>query len=447
MKRLLQLCAFLLIPGLNAVTPLIAIPAITSTNGTQGWEAYALGLSIGSAGAVVVELGWPLTGPQRVAAQAPGQRWLTMVSSLRTRLLAFLLVAPAIMGLAVLLARHAQISHVTTASLMALASVTVGLSGNWFFIGIRQPLRILTSEALPRATLITVAAFAVLAGAPLETVPLAYLLSAIISPVVSFFMIRSNREAPARFTLAQDLRVIQTQFSAMGARSIAALYTALPITLVGIFAPSALATFAAAERLMRMGLTMLQAVPNMLQNWLGSATSRDERRYRATRSILINGGVGVFSGVVLAVAMPVVTPVLFTGTVEIEWRVAALTGVVVVLMCISRASGGLALVAYQRVSALTLSTSAGAVVGLPAICGLAYIAGAEGAFVGEIMAGVTVVIIELLILRAAIRADHAPRRAVQRRAHPRRAFEPGDEQPRRAVQGRLPARRALPDPR
>ena len=56
-------------PALSAVTPLIAIPAITSTAGARGWEAYALGLSIGSAACVIIELGWPLTGPQRVAAE------------------------------------------------------------------------------------------------------------------------------------------------------------------------------------------------------------------------------------------------------------------------------------------------------------------------------------------------------------------------------------------
>lgn len=434
MNRLVKLVAFLVIPGLNAVTPLIAIPAITATHGVEGWEAYALGMSIGSSAAVVVELGWPLTGPQRVAAQRGGERWATFVSSVRTRLLAFLLVAPLATIAGVLLARTAQVDEVSTTALMSLASVSVGLSGNWYFIGTSRPMRILGSEALPRALLITAGSVAVLAGARLETVPLFYLLSAIFSLVAGTLIARADRESRVRFTLAEDWRVIRSQFAAMGVRTAGALYTALPITLVGVFAPSALAAFAAVERLMRMWLSLLQAVPNMLQNWLGSAAGPDERRYRATRSILISGGVGVFAGALLAVGMPLIAPLLFQGAVDVPWSLAVLSSIVVVLVCISRASGALALVAYRRVPALTISTSIGAVVGVSTISILAAIGGAAGAFVGEIIAGVVVAAIELLVLRAAIRSERVrPRRALPSdrsasppisRAQPRRGLAP-----------------------
>lgn len=407
MRRFLQLCAFLIIPAVSAVTPLIAIPAITATAGIGGWEAYALGLSLGSAGGVVVELGWPLTGPQRVAAERPGQRWATLVSSLRTRLLALVVVAPVVTAISVLLAINTQSEHVVTAALMALACVTVGLSGSWYFTGTGRPLRILASEALPRAVLIIAASIAVVAGAPLETIPAGYLLSAIISPVATMLLARHERESAAHYTLADDLRVMRLQSAAMGVRSIAALYMALPITLVGAVAPSALATFAAVERLMRMGLTVLQAVPNVLQNWLGSAADRHQRRHRATRSIAIMAAVGVASGVVFTVATPLVTPLLFSGTLEVGWQLAALGGVVVALVCISRASGGLALVAYRRVPALTLSTVAGAVVGLPTICLFAVLAGAAGAFAGEILAELTVITVQLLALRVVLKAERS----------------------------------------
>ncbi|WP_396641260.1 hypothetical protein [Microbacterium sp.] len=405
MNRFLQLLAFLVIPGLSAATPLIAIPAITATAGAPGWEAYALGLSIGSAGGVIVELGWSLMGPQRVAAEAPGRRWVTLVSSVRTRLIALVVVAPVATVVAMLLAGNARSEHVATAGLMALACVAVGLSGSWYFVGTGHPLRILASEALPRTLLIIVASVAVVAGAPLVVIPASYLLAAIFSPAASLLLARRDREFAARFTLRQDFGVIREQFAAVGVRSIAALYMALPIALVGAFAPAALAMFAAAERLMRMGLTLLQAVPNVLQNWLGSARSRDERRERATRSILLCGGLGIVAGAVFTVATPVVTPLLFTGTVSVPWHVAALGGVVVFLVCVSRATGGLALVAYRRVPWLTLSTAVAAVVGLPAICLLAVVAGAPGAFLGEILAELTAITVQLWGLRSAIRAE------------------------------------------
>ena len=404
-RRLLQLCAFLLIPALSAVTPLIAIPAITATSGAAGWEAYALGLSIGSAGGVIVELGWPVTGPQRVAAESPGARWTTLVTSVRTRLLALVVVSPIAIAVSALVTVNTDSDHAGTAALMALASVTAGLSGNWFFTGTGHPLRILTSEALPRAVLITGSSVALLAGAPLETVPASYLLSAIISPIVSLLLARRDRESSSDFSFADDAAAIREQLAAMGVRSIGALYMALPITLVGIFAPSALSTFAAVERLMRMGLTVLQAVPNVLQTWIGSARGPGERRHRATRSILICGAVGVLAGMVFTVATPVVTPFLFTGTVEVQWSLAALGGIVVALVCISRATGGLALVAYRRVPTLTVSTAAGAVVGVPAISLLAAAGGAAGGFVGEILAEVAAITVQTFALRSAMRAD------------------------------------------
>jgi hypothetical protein len=101
----------------------------------------------------------------------------------------------------------------------------------------------------------------------------------------------------------------------------------------------------------------------------------------------------------------VVTPLLFTGTVSVPWHVAALGGVVVFLVCVSRATGGLALVAYRRVPWLTLSTAVAAVVGLPAICLLAVVAGAPGAFLGEILAELTAITVQLWGLRSAIRAE------------------------------------------
>lgn len=72
---------------------------------------------------------------------------------------------------------------------------------------------------------------AVPAGAPLEVVPAGYLLAATISPIASLLLARHERESAARFTFADDLRTIRLQRSAMGARSILALYIALPVTL------------------------------------------------------------------------------------------------------------------------------------------------------------------------------------------------------------------------
>ena len=404
-RKLVHFATFLLIPALSAVTPLIAIPAITATSGSAGWEAYALGLSIGSAVCTLVELGWPLTGPQRVAAEAPPDRWVTLISSIRTRLLALLVLAPLGAGLAALLAWRTTPDHVATVVVMSLASAATGLSGNWYFIGVGKPLRILGSDAVPRAVLVSAASYALLQGAPLALVPAGYLLAVTISPVASLLLARHEREHAARLTFADDRRAIRFQLAAVGSRSVAALYTALPITLVGIFAPWALAAFAAAERLMRMALTILQAVPNVLQNWLGSATTPSERRHRVLSSIAVNTTVGIASGVAFTLLVPWLSTLLFTGTVEVDRSLAALAAGVLALICVSRSIGPLALVRYGRVNSITYSAIAAALVGVPSICLLAARAGAPGAMVGEMIAEITAIGVQVSALVVAIRRD------------------------------------------
>lgn len=409
MRRLLHFSAFLLVPALSAVTPLIAIPAITATAGSPGWEAYALGLSIGSAASTFVELGWPLTGPQRVAAEAAGDRWKTLVLSLRTRLLALIVLAPTASAIAFLLARNVVPAEVPTAVLIALACAMAGLSGNWYFIGVGKPLRLLTSDALPRAIMISGTSVAVLLGAPLEVIPLGYLAAVTFSPIGSLLLARHERRSPARFTFTDDLASIRSQLSAVSSRSVAALYITLPITLVSIFAPSALAVFAAVERLMRMALTILQAVPNVLQNWLGKAKTSNERRHRILRAIALNGVVGVVAGVGFTLITPWLSTLLFTGTVDVDWRLAALGGLVMALVCVSRATGPLALVRYGRIGSITASAVAAAVVGVPAICLLAAQGGAHGAMLGEVIAEVTAISVQVSALVIAMRRDPAGR--------------------------------------
>lgn len=405
MRRLLYLSAFLLVPALSAVTPLVAVPAITASAGAQGWEAYALGISIGSLVCVLVELGWPLTGPQRVAAEPPGRRWETLLQSLRTRGLALFVLAPVAVVLAILLTYVTGSEHETTTVLMALASAVTGLSCNWYFTGVGKPLRILTSEALPRALMVTAAAFAVAAGAPIWVVPTAYLLAVLYSPLAALALARDERTGRAEFTVRGDLLSMRSQWAAMSGRSIAALYMALPVTLVAGFAPSVLAAFAAADRLMRMALSILIALPNAMQNWVGSASTALERRHRTRDAILVNAATGVVAGAGFALLAPWISRFLFSGAVDIDPVLALASGVVLALVCVSRATGLLGLVRYGRIHALTLSATAAACVGVPAICVLAVVGGAVGAVIGEMVAEATAIGIQSAALTSAVRRD------------------------------------------
>jgi hypothetical protein len=115
--------------------------------------------------------------------------------------------------------------------------------------------------------------------------------------------------------------------------------------------------------------------------------------------------VGVASGVAFALLVPWVSGLLFAGTVRVEPPLGALAGGVIALVCVSRATGPLALVRYERVHAITVSALAAALVGVPAICLLAATAGAPGALVGEMAAEITAISIQVGVLVVAMRRD------------------------------------------
>ncbi|MBX0300979.1 hypothetical protein K2F54_13460 [Cryobacterium sp. 1639] len=388
---------FIVVPMLGAISPLIALPAITANFGAVAWGAIAIGQSIGMACAVVVELGWSLNGPQRVARSSPKNRNQTLAAALLTKALIFMPMALIAFVAAYMLAPTFKIE----AAVVAMGSAAVGMSSTWYFIGTRRPGWILTIESLPKLVAVGLAALAMSLGAPLYSYALAVLAPSLLAPWLTVLATRLRLSDFRRYRPSRVLRVIQFQSLALSARAVSAVYIALPITLVGIAAPAAVPVFAAAERLQRMALTLLQSIPNFMQGWVGSANSASARLDRARKAIVINAAFGVVSGLVFALAAPRVAHIVFSGVIEIPLELSSLSGVLIFIVCTSRATGNIALVALNKVRVIMISAMAGALVGVPAIFLLSARYGPEGALIGELIAEGTVLVIQLVVtLRA-----------------------------------------------
>jgi hypothetical protein len=378
----MRLLGFLLIPAISAISPLLALPAVSAKGGASVWAAIAIGQSIGIAGATIVELGWGLTGPQRVSRASPANRRRALSLSLQSRMVVFPLVAAFAATAAWLLAtEHRELSAVT-----AVASSATGLSLIWFFIGIGSPGRLLLTDALPRLALVSV-----------MTYPVVGLLApALLAPILGMLVSRLRMTDFAGVGPARTLLVIRIQAVAMGGRLVSALYIALPITLVSLVAPQAVPVFAAAERLQRMYLSILAAVPNVLQSWVGGAPSRPLRLQRAEVSVGLNAGVGIVAGLLFAFIAPAASLFVFAGQATISAGLAWLCGAVIFLVCCSRAVGGLVLVALSRFKSVASSALVGAVVGVPLILFLSSQFGAEGGLLGEILAEAAVLGVQVV---------------------------------------------------
>jgi O-antigen/teichoic acid export membrane protein len=394
-----RLSGFALIPVIGTITPLLVLPAITSTQGASGWAAVAIGQSIGGGASVLVELGWALTGPQLIARLDVRERYYTYILAHASKLIVFCLVGPVAAVIAFFLAP----SHAESSAICALASAALGMSPIWFFIGSGQPSRILFADTLQRIGLTGVSAILLFQGVPLVVYASLSLLSAVLAPVLGGIWARSGNRLSRRVTFGAIVASFRAQAPALTGRSLSALYIAMPVAIVSFVSPSSVPMFAAAERLQRMGLGVLQSIPNSMQGWIGEVHEGPARTARIKRALLVNTGLGFVSGAAFLLLAPMASDIIFTGEATVSLGLSSICAFVICLSCISRATGGLALVAFGRVPTIAYSAATGAALGLVSIPVLGYWFGSEGAMVGEVIAESSVLVVQVASLRRAWR--------------------------------------------
>ncbi|PPF42409.1 hypothetical protein C5B85_16755 [Pseudoclavibacter sp. AY1F1] len=382
MKRGLTLGLYLLAPMLSAVTPLLVFPSVTSVHGAAGLAAVGVAQSLGAAAAVVGELGWSVVGPQKIAALGASERAELMRTSVATRSLAFLLLLP----VAAVLTYIVSPSFPIEAAVIALGFASVGFSPSWALMGANRPGLILVFDSIPKILLVAGAAVAIRMGASLAVYGLALLAATAVITIAGWFIFGVHRTA-SKLTRAEIVRSIRGQGRITVSRAITAGFTALPVTLVALVAPAAVPLFTAVDRLARMALSVLAAVPNRLQSWLGAATI-ENRGLRNRRQLQINAGLGVVAAIGYAFLLPYVATFVFTGSVEVDATLAWLSAGVVLMVCASRGFG-LSLVAFSRTDWLMPASIAAAVVGLTLVLSLGSTWGAYGAVLGVVAAEAT----------------------------------------------------------
>jgi hypothetical protein len=379
----------------GAAAPLTAIPTITASFGTSGWAAVAIGLAIGGAAAVIAELGWSVIGPQQVAAD-PAAAHDLYEQSIATRLIGVGVCGP----LATTGAWFVSETHHEAAALLALAVTTTALSPSWFLIGSGRPWAILATETAPRCVAVLGAVLLMVAGAPLAVYGTALLVAGVATSMLAGQVIGGTRW-PSRAAFAAAPAQIRRQGVIVAGRGVSTLYTALPAALLGVVAPSGVAVFAALDRPLRMGLSVLSAVPARLQRWIGSAPL-PRRAARSDRSIVINAALGIVGGCVVVLVLPSAVDLLFDGRVHADFDLVALEALLTVVVCSSRGVG-LALVAADDVRSISIAVVAAALVGTTGVLAGGILAGVTGAIAGLVAAEVVGLTVQAVRLRRARR--------------------------------------------
>jgi O-antigen/teichoic acid export membrane protein len=399
-SRWLSALGFVIVPMASIASPLLAIPAITSQFGVAGWTAVAVGQSLGASFAVIVELGWSLTGPQRVARQGKTARERSLAVAILTKVIVLLPLAAIAGAFSFLLSADFR----WESAAVAVGATTFGLNNMWYYIGTNSASKILITDAMPRVVCVSVAAIAIFAGGPLLLYPLvAVLLPSAISTVLVVIMERLGKSHLAGMTVARLLLVIKFQGTALGGRALSAIYISLPVTLVTLVSPASVPVFSAIERLQRIYMQVLTAVPNMMQNWVGRSTNNKQTLRLARQAICYNALFGLGAGLAFTLALPLLTKIVFADTISVPTELGAVSGFLIAVVCTSRASGSIALVALRRVKTVMLSALAGSAVGIPAILIGATLFGAGGALLGEVFAEIVVLGVQLAAVKRADR--------------------------------------------
>jgi O-antigen/teichoic acid export membrane protein len=400
------LVPYVMIPALSAVAPLLVIPAIAARFGAGTWTAVAIAQSLGGAASVIAELGWGVSGPQRVAATLPSRRFLIYRSALVSKVFASLVLAPAAAIATVLLTDASQ----WDAALIAVGTTLYALSTGWYFVGSGTPRYILYSDSLPRVITTSACAALIFLGAPLALYSWSTVLLPLLAVVISGIILGS-RYMPQRRDLRGAVRTIRRQGVLAAGRAVSTIYTALPISIVAAAAPGAVTVYAGSERLMRMGLTFLAAFPNRLQSWIGSAENRSEREARSRRSLTYNAVLGLVAGGGFALLAPFVATVLYAGKIDIPFTVSGASGVLLAVICTSRGFG-LAVVAHGRANSITTAIVLSAVTGLALLTPFSRWLGPAGAVAAIVAAEIVGVLVQAYFLRGRAsgrsRASEAP---------------------------------------
>jgi O-antigen/teichoic acid export membrane protein len=393
---LATLIGYLAVPVLNAVSPLLALPAVTSTYGAGAWTAVALGQSLGGTAGVVIELGWGLSGTQRVARMSSRNRARVFGTSLVTKAV----VAIPALGLAVPFAAWLAPEFGAIAALIAVATGLAVMGGGWIFIGMMRPRLFLFTEVLPRTALIAAAAAAISVGGSLYLYPVALLLGALVSPAAAAAVLGVRFGDLVALGPRRVARVILLQGHALSTNIFSSMYLSLGATVATLGSADATLLYASVDRLKRMVQQVIATQQYVLKGWVGREVEPALRIERAVRAAVISAGVGVLCGVGFAVAAPRAAHVVFSGTVQVPPVAAAIGGANLAIVCASMATGPVLLVALGRMRAVARSAAVGAAVGLPAIFVGALLYQGTGALAGQLIAESAVLIVQLAAIRA-----------------------------------------------
>ena len=398
---LARLAKFALTVGLGTVVGLIAIPIITDVVGSGLWAILALVQSMATLFGVLVAFGWGTVGPSMVAALPPEKRQQLFADSLVTRAYLYLLTAP-IMGFVMVLLQPAHAGFVFLASLTYLLPF---LGASWYFIGEAKPTRLFLADALPQLAGTVTGLFVLTYTRDLTAMVLTQLLFGLLAVALSAVVVLRSAMSPLTwdFSARGSLSRMRLQRHGVVTAATGSLYVNLPILAVTVLIPTHLDVYAFADRLFRYGAVAFSPVLQFIQGWIPEGGVKDQK-HRIRRAAQAAPALGVSGGLALALLGPFAAQVLVRDPIPFGSSLSIPIGVAFSAVALSQVIGLACLVAVGQARELAKSTLIGALAGAPMIVAGAVSVGVVGVAWAVAVSEALVAGYQLLVLRRHMRA-------------------------------------------
>ncbi|WP_142116997.1 lipopolysaccharide biosynthesis protein [Arthrobacter sp. SLBN-122] len=364
MASLARLASFALTVGVGTIVGLISIPVITGVAGAQLWAVQAMAQSVAIMFGILVAFGWGTTGPSMVASADEALRPQLFLDSLVSRGYLFLIAAPAMAAVMIVL----QPQHVLLVVLASIAYLVPFLGGNWYFIGEAKPKRLFIFDALPQltGTLIGLAVLA-LTRDIVWLVATQLLFNMLALTLTCRVIIQSSEtHVVPNFSSRQAFARLAHQRHGVVTAATGSLYVNLPLVAINLFLPAQLGIYLMADRIFRYGVLALSPLLQFIQGWIPEGGS-ENLRHRLVRSAQIAPMFGFIGGMGIFLLGPVASEILSNGLVIFPGTLSGAVGLMFFAVAVSQILGLACLVSVGQGKILVQSTVLGAVCGAPAI--------------------------------------------------------------------------------
>ncbi|MES2169370.1 MAG: polysaccharide biosynthesis protein [Actinomycetota bacterium] len=322
------------------------------------------GQAIGTFAATVLIWGWNVDGPVAVArANTSQQRAAVYARSMRSRLLLTVVVLPATVVVAVLVAVPGLGPNATW---MAVATALAGLSPAWFCIGLGQPGLLALYDTLPRFTATVVAAPLILLTDSLWV----YAATSALATIISLWVFH-RRYSPGEhwFPLPprDTLRDLGSQARTAGINLTGSAYASTPTPIATLTStPAASGSLATADSLYRFGIFSVVALGNAFQGWtIEPGVEARHRRHLA--AIAAHVGLGLAGLIVITTLGPLASLILFAGRAQATTLLCLYYGVAFLFLSASTPLIRNLLIPAARQALILRWTTISAIIGVAAM--------------------------------------------------------------------------------